>query len=91
MDVDSAREATETGCGKRRNPFPFSPSTFLRILKSNLKLHPFKYVFLPYLEHFKTEKCVGYTAKIRRRSYFKNLLVSDECWLTLGGHVFNRC
>ena len=55
MDVDSVCEATETGCSKRRNPFPFSASTFLRILKNNLKLHPFKYVVLPYLEHFKTK------------------------------------
>ena len=27
---------------------------------------------------------------IRPRAWFRNLLVSDECWLTLGGHVFNR-
>ena len=26
----------------------------------------------------------------RPRQWFNNLLVSDECWLTLGGHVFNR-
>lgn len=27
---------------------------------------------------------------IRSKSWYKNLLVSDECWLTLGGHVYDR-
>ena len=27
---------------------------------------------------------------LRPRRYFRRLLISDECWLTLGGHVYNR-
>ena len=26
----------------------------------------------------------------RQRNFFKNLIITDEAWLTLGGHVYNR-
>ena len=28
--------------------------------------------------------------KSRQRNFFKNLIITDESWLTLGGHVYNR-
>ena len=27
---------------------------------------------------------------IRPRAWYRNMLVTEECWLTLGGHIMNR-
>jgi len=42
LDAESERRADEPGSSTRRNPFNISPSSFWKIAKKKLKLHPFK-------------------------------------------------
>ena len=42
LDVESARKADEVGSSARRNPFPISRSSFIKIAKKKLHLHAFK-------------------------------------------------
>ena len=42
LDVESARGADETGSSVGRNQFNISPSTFHKIVKNRLCLHPFR-------------------------------------------------
>ena len=42
LDVESARKADEVGSSVRRNPFPISRSSFIKIAKKKLHLHAFK-------------------------------------------------
>jgi hypothetical protein len=44
LDVESARAADEVGSSTRRNQFPISPTTFHKIVKEDLHLHPFRYI-----------------------------------------------
>ena len=42
LDVESGRNANEAGSSTRRNGHNISPSSFFKIVKKKLFLHPFK-------------------------------------------------
>lgn len=76
----------------RRNNIGISAATFSRIVKKDLKLHPYRLrrnVFLSErAKHLRLHLC-NYLVK-QPPLYFKRLIVSDEATFILNGHVFNR-
>ena len=76
----------------RRNNFNVSQSTFIRIVKHDLKLWAYKHRRIVRLtdrhKHLRLTMCRSLVLK--PNIYFRRLLVSDECLFVINGHNFNR-
>jgi len=62
-------------------------------VKKKLHLHPFKikkHQKLRRGNRLRRLQMCGRLA-VRPRNFYRRLLVTDEAWCTLNGHVFNRC
>merc|ERR1711934_392521 len=65
---------------------------FQKIVREKLKLHPFRLRRTQKLRagHHHKRGVLSRFLVNQPRAWYRNLLISDECWLTLGGHVMNR-
>ena len=92
LEAEVERNPDEIGSSARRNDLPFTNSSFNRITKKDLKLHPYKIIRQQKVsaEHAFLRLQMGRILSRKPRSWFSNLCVSDEAWFSLGGHVFNR-
>lgn len=85
------REPGEPGPSARRHAAPVSKSTFNRITKHDLKKRPYRIQRLHQVMDVQTAARVrmGRFLASKPLDWFRDLVVSDEAWFTLSGHVFN--
>ena len=92
LESECDREPDEIGSSSRRNDLNLSKSSFNRITKHDLKLHPYRLLRLQKAtpQHVQLRVKMGRLLSRKTKPWFGNLCVSDEAWFTLGGHVYNR-
>ena len=69
-----------------------SKSSFKRILLKDLGWWPYKILRRQKISPANAEMRLqmGHFLAPKPKRYFENLIVSDEAWFTMGGHVMNR-
>ena len=81
------RNPDDVGSSCRRNDLDISKSSFSRITKFDLKLHPYKLLRLQKVtpHHAQLRVQMGRILSRKTKAWFETLCVSDEAWFTLGG------
>ena len=76
----------------RRNQIQMNKSSWNRITKTDLQMHPYRVVRRQRLKlrHKQERLTMGQFLTQQPQAYFDNLSCSDEAYFTLNGHVFNR-
>ena len=92
LENEMHRTPDQPGSTCRRNPLQLSKSSFHRIIKKDLGWKPYKIVRRQKLtaDNVLMRVQMGRYLSTKPMSYFESLIVSDEAWFTLGGHVMNR-
>ena len=69
-----------------------SKSSFKRILLKDLGWWPYKILRRQIISTANADMRLqmGHFLAPKPKRYFENLIVSDEAWFTMGGHVINR-
>lgn len=92
LESEQSRKPDQAGSTCRRNILNISKSSFHRIVKKDLCWKPYRIIRRQKITQANAQmrlKMGRYLARKPKR-YFENLIVSDEAWFTLGGHVMNR-
>ena len=86
------REPGVPGPSARRHAAPVKKSTFNTITKKDLNLRPYVVSRVHKVGETQTERRLKMGRFLASKSlgWFDDLIVSDEAWFTLSGHVFNR-
>ena len=92
LSEENERNPDDIGSSCRRNDLNLSKSSFSRITKHDLKLHPYKLLRLQKVtpHHAFLRLKMGRILARKTKAWFATLCVSDEAWFTLGGYVYNR-
>ena len=92
LDSEKDRRPDQPGSSCRRNTLNLTKSSFNRIVRKDLGWKPYKIIrrqkITPANAVMRLQMARYLVSKPKR--YFENLIVSDEAWFTIGGHVMNR-
>ena len=92
LESEKDRKPDQPGSSCRRNMMNISKSSFNRIVLKDLSWRPYKIIRRQKISPANADMRLqmGRFLASKPKRYFENLIVSDEAWFTMGGHVMNR-